>query len=285
MDAAKSCQKAEDHINDRCDCGHLGSSFVSLPGPARRRKESARTDQWASRARGGPIRRRTRLAGRRGRRGRGRLAAQLLLLGLDELAIVRRIEIQQRPAGGEMLDEYLADDVGRTRGDHRHRDRADDGSDTGQPLQDAAGTHGGGARSAGRDHRASEARYHRFAHVVGKRDAVNLRKAAEHLQLHAPDRGHIDKRDGDQASGSRPPGEALDQLRGLLVALLIRQVGRRGRTGSGGLSGSRGRSRLSRSFGHAANSSPIAGRRPIPGDRGRCNRPPPIKSNQVRLTD
>src|SRR5712675_196058 len=54
-----------------------------------------------------------------------RLAVELFLLGLDELAIVRRIEVEQRPARGEMLNESLADRVGGAGREHRHRERGD----------------------------------------------------------------------------------------------------------------------------------------------------------------
>src|SRR5579862_9893211 len=50
------------------------------------------------------------------RGGRRRSRAELLLLLLDEFAIIRRVEVKQRPTRGKMLDEYLTDYEGGARG-------------------------------------------------------------------------------------------------------------------------------------------------------------------------
>src|SRR5882757_10549992 len=59
---------------------------------------------------------------------RRRLEAELFLLGLDELTIVRRIEVEKRPARSKMLDESLADRIGGAGREHRHRQRRDRGT-------------------------------------------------------------------------------------------------------------------------------------------------------------
>src|SRR5713226_3817155 len=55
--------------------------------------------------------------GLRSERGRCGSGVPLLLLGLDELTIVRRIEVEQRPTRREVLDENLADHVGGAGGE------------------------------------------------------------------------------------------------------------------------------------------------------------------------
>src|SRR5258707_7248235 len=62
-----------------------------------------------------------RRSSRRNRRAqRMEARAELVLLLLDEFAVVRRIEIEQRPARREMLDENLADQICGARGERRH---------------------------------------------------------------------------------------------------------------------------------------------------------------------
>ena len=58
-----------------------------------------------------------------------------------------------------------------------------------------------------------------------KRNAVNLGKPAQHLQLDPADRGDVEKRHRDQTGGARPQRETIDQIRRILVAILVRQLG------------------------------------------------------------
>src|SRR5829696_251910 len=63
------------------------------------------------------------------------------LLCLDEFFVVRRIEVEQRAAGSEMLHEDLADDIGHTGGEHRLRQRADSPANAWDALNQAAERH------------------------------------------------------------------------------------------------------------------------------------------------
>ena len=107
-----------------------------------------------------------------------RAGGKLFFLGLDELTVIGRIEIKQRPTRSKMLHENLADHVGGAGGEHRHCQRADCRSYSGKALHEAAHTHRGGRRSARRDHRSCQAGYDRFASIFGKWNAVNFGKAA-----------------------------------------------------------------------------------------------------------
>src|SRR5262245_35071793 len=68
-------------------------------------------------------------------RSSGGSGVPLLLLGLDELAIVRGIEVEQRSARSEVLDEDLAYHPGRAGGKHRHRQRGDDRANSWNDLE------------------------------------------------------------------------------------------------------------------------------------------------------
>src|ERR1700722_12613239 len=59
-------------------------------------------------------------AGRRTRAMSGRPRVPHLLLRLDEIAIIRRVEIKQRAARFKVLDERLANGEAGASGEHRH---------------------------------------------------------------------------------------------------------------------------------------------------------------------
>ncbi len=192
-------------------------------GPNRRRKRGRRGRSPSHAGRRPLGRSRPRRGGRctGGRSGSGS-ARQLLLLRFDELTIIRRIEVEKRPTGSEMLDENLPNQVCCAGGDHRHRNCADGGSNSRQSLHETSDSD----RRAGRNHRSCKAGYDRFAEIVGKRNAVNLRQTAKHLELNSADRSHVDERYRDKSGRPGPQREPVDQLRRSLVALLVRHRGR-----------------------------------------------------------
>ena len=93
-----------------------------------------------------------------------------------------------------MLDEHFSDDVGGARGDDRHGQRADHRSNPGRPFITlptpiavvVARSPGAPIRQALRS---------RPARLSGKRNPVDFRKAAQHLQLDSADCGYVDDRD------------------------------------------------------------------------------------------
>src|ERR1700730_4241915 len=117
---------------------------------------------------------------------------QLLLLRLDELAIVSWIEVEKRPTRRTILNAALAHRPGGADGDYRHRQRANRSSDYGKALHEA----GGSSPGARRDHRSRQAGKNRFAPIFGKWNSVNFRETAQHIKLDPADSGDVDKRHG-----------------------------------------------------------------------------------------
>ena len=139
-----------------------------------------------------------RAAARRRRRGLGsgwqrcRSAVPLLLLNLDEVSIVRRIEVEKRATGSEVLDENFPDCIRGAGGYPGHRNRADGSSDRRHALQCARNTHPTGCRN----HRTHQARNDRLAPICGEWNAIDLRKAPQHLELNTAHRGHVENGTG-----------------------------------------------------------------------------------------
>src|SRR6185312_2524550 len=114
------------------------------------------------------------LGGWRGRARAGGARVPHFLLRLDELAIVRRIKVEQRSAGGEVLNESLADGIGGARRQNRHDKSGCQYAENRHELERA-----GGADAAGRrDHRTGQTRDQCLAAIFGERHIINLRDAS-----------------------------------------------------------------------------------------------------------
>src|SRR5438093_288312 len=68
-------------------------------------------------------------------------AGNFFLLRLDEFLVVRRVEVEQRAAGGKVLHEDLADDICHAGSEHWLRQRADRPTNTWDALDQAAERH------------------------------------------------------------------------------------------------------------------------------------------------
>src|SRR5215470_9322799 len=117
------------------------------------------------------------------RRGRGRRTGATafcsrlphFFLCFDELAIIRRIEIEQRATGFKMLDESFADRIGGAGREHRHDEAGGQYVDHRDRLERARRTHAAGRR----DHTTGKRRDQRLTAVLRKLYVVDLRQPAQ----------------------------------------------------------------------------------------------------------
>src|SRR5262245_49739040 len=139
---------------------------------------------------------------------------------LDEFLIVRRVEIEQRPARGKVLSESQADHVGGCNGQRRGGHHANGAAGYRHALDQARHSDPG----AGRNHRSRETCDQRLAAVLGERNVVDLRQPSQHLNLQAGYGGEISDRDRQKPRRPRPQGEALDQLPCIGPAFVKRRI-------------------------------------------------------------
>src|SRR3974390_3672293 len=104
-----------------------------------------------------------------------------LFLTSEKLAVVRRIEIEQRAARFEMLDKCSANREGGTRCQHGHDKARGDRADEWNGLEQACRTDAAGCGH----HCAGECGNQTLADVFGEVHVVDLRNPTDHLQLQA----------------------------------------------------------------------------------------------------
>ena len=148
--------------------------------------------------------------------GGSRSAVPHLFLSFDELAIIGSVEIKQCPTRSKVLDENHANRVRSAGRQRRHHDRANNRSDDRHTFYYAYGSN----PTAHRNHRPCKAGYKRFALVFGKRNAVNLRNTAQHLNLNPTDGSQVDHRHRNKSGSPRPQRETFDQFHRMCMASL-----------------------------------------------------------------
>src|SRR6202171_6463442 len=166
---------------------------------------------------------------RRLRVGAGTFGSRIphFLLRFDEFLIVRRIEIQQRAAGLEVLDERLADGIVASGRQYRHHEGRRYRAEQRHALERAGGAHA--ARH--RDHGAGKTGDQCLTAVFRELHVIDLRQAAQHLQLNSADSKHVDEGQRYQTADAGPQGKAVDQFSSRHMSLLGRL--RRGLAGLG----------------------------------------------------